>query len=559
MYNFDGHPNCRKGHNYALDVVSGKILACKYVTGTCLRYLKDLERDDLSLDLKWAEKFMRMFQKFEHVIGEWETPNIKLEPWQCFMFLNIEGFYWKINKKRKYKEAMIEVSRGNGKSSTLSVVGLIYLALYRTVKGNKVYAASTKKDQSKIILKAAQTMASKNPSFIDKTGVQVFAHTIEHRASGSEFEALASDTDGLDGLQPILAIIDELHAHKTREIYDVMSSAMSKRSDSMLFCITTAGFRLEGIGYSQSCYSKKVALGEINDEAFFSLVYTLDEKDDWKDEAVWIKANPNLCISVDIDALKSKSFKAQNNPQDETNFKVKHLNMWQNAASQFFNIKKWEANADKNLLMENFYGKKCYVGIDLASKVDLVSIAYIFYDPETTNYHAFTKNYVPEETIKESRNAMYPVWRDSGEIIETQGEAINYPKLEEDFKEDAKNFDIEAAHYDPWNATQFAQNLSKESIEMLEFRMNVSNMSEPMKMLDALIKEGRFIHNGSALLSWCLGNVVAKVDANDNVYPRKEHESMKIDPIVAIIMALAGWVQEQKNKSVYDERPMIFF
>jgi phage terminase large subunit-like protein len=444
-------------------------------------------------------------------------------------------------------------------SSVLSVTGLIYLSLYKVVVGNKVYAASTKKDQSRIILDAARIMAKKNTSYLRHTGTKVYAHHIAHEASGSEFRALSSDSNGLDGLLPLISIVDELHAHKTREIYDVMASAMSKRADSILVCITTAGFSLEGIGYSQSQYAKKVALGDIGDEAFFSLVYTLDEDDDWTDSKNWIKSNPNLGVSVDVEGLSSKAFKAINNPQDEVNFKVKHLNLWQNAAHQFFNVKKWNELANPNLKIEDFKNDPCYIGIDLASKIDLTSFAYVFKNKETEKYTVFVDNFIPKATLEESRNVFYKTWADKGHLIATEGNAVNLPKLQTDFVEKAKKYSVQAAHFDPWNATEFAQRMSMEHIEMLEFKMSTSNMSEPMKKLDALIREGRVEHNGNPLVAWCLGNVVAKVDANDNVFPRKEHESMKIDPIVAILMALAGWVKLENERSVYEERGLIIF
>ena len=546
------YPNIFKGHQYALDVISGKITANIYIIASCKRYLKDLERDDLYFDYEWAEKFLVTFQKFEHVIGEWETPNLVLEPWQLFFFMVQEGFYWKRNNKRKYKTSHLEVARGNGKSAIASVTGLIYLRLVKVLKGNKVYAVATKKEQARIVLDSSRAMAKANSRFLKKTGVEVFAHHIAHSKSESEFRALSSDSKSLDGLQPVLAVVDELHAHKTRDLYDVVDSAMSKRPDSLLLVITTAGFSLDGIGHSQSSYAKKVSLGEIQDESFWAMVFTLDEKDDWRDEKNWIKANPNLNVSVDIDSFRSKAFKAQANPQDEINFKVKHLNIWQNALAQYFTIKKWKDLGNENLKIGMFKSEKCFVGIDLASKIDLTSIAYVFRRDE--KYYIFSDNYCPEQTVEESDNVMYSSWVDTGELIATPGAAINYIKLREDFLIKSKMVKLEDVFYDPWSATEFAQQLSKKRVSVTEFRMSVANLSEPMKRLEALIREGKVIHNGSTLLSWCLGNVVAKVDHNDNVFPRKEHESMKIDPIISILMALAGWINEEENESVYETR-----
>lgn len=548
-------PFVAKGHQYALDIISGKITACVYMTSFCNKYLRDLNDDRFIFDADWSERFLRMFQRFEHVIGEWGTKNIVLEPWQCFMFMVAEGFYWKRNGKRKYKTLWCEVARGNGKSAIASGTGLIYLSLYRTVKGNKVYAAATKKEQSRIVLDSAREMAKNNKSYLQHTGTKVYAHHIGHDATGSEFRALSSDSNSLDGLQPVLGIVDEVHAHKDRGVFDVIDTAMSKRSDSLLLGITTAGFSLEGIGYSQSCYAKKVALGEIKDETFLPLLYTLDENDDPYDESVWIKANPNLEVSVDIDSFRSKAFKAQANPQDEINFLVKHLNLWQNAASQFFNIKKWKSLGDKSLKLYDFVGEKCYVGIDLASKKDLTSFTYVF--KRDGLYYFFTEAFLPEGALRESKNVNYQKWADEGTLIVTKGNAINYKRMGEYFIENSKKFKILGANYDPWNATEFSQGMTEHRIEMVEFRMSTANMSEPMKRLDSLILEEKIRHDGSELVEWCLGNVVAKYDHNDNVFPRKEHEAMKIDPVISMIMGLATWILEEQTNSIYESRGIL--
>ena len=689
------YPNCNTGHQYALDVVDEKIPACSFVFAACERYLDDIQRDCFELRWDLAERFLRMFQCFEHVIGEWKTPNILLEPWQKFFFMNVELFYWKRTGKRRFKAAHLEVPRGSGKalcletpvptpsgmarfgdlevgdtilsrgkkpckiigqtkvhfpqqwkmkfsngktvlassyhlwfaringederirgtdeieefvgkggrvfidsplgeieimsvdeiasrdavpmkcievdsvdssflitskmipthnSAMASVTGLIYLNLVETVKGNKVYSCATKKDQARIVLDSARKMASGNKQYLRGTGTEVFAHHIAHEKTGSEFRALSSDANSLDGLQPVLAIVDELHAHKTRDLYDVVDSAMSKRRDSFLLVITTAGNDITGIGFSQSEYAKKVALGDLDDDSFMSLVYTLDKEDDWMDPLSWEKANPNWGVSVDEDAFKSKAMKAINNPADMINFKIKHLNLWQNTLSRFFSVDKWDELGNKLLSFADMRGQKCYIGVDLATKVDMVAIAYVFKNKETGKFKIFVDSFCPEDTVRESKNNMYPVWVESGELIATPGAAVGLSALREGFVKKARTVKASSVHYDPWNATEFGQELARNRFDAVEFKMSVGNLSEPMKKLEELIRDGMIEHDGSSLLSWCLGNVVAKYDANDNVFPRKNHESMKIDQIVAILMALAGWVAEEENESVYATR-----
>ena len=551
------YPHTCRAIQYANGVLDGNIPACEYIIGSCARFLDDLKNEeaDFYFDVDSSERFLRLAQKFHHVKGNWATPNIVFEDWQCFIFANIYGFISRRTNQRRFRSVHIEVARGNGKSAKASIVGLYHLAL-ENPKGNEVYSAAQGRDQARIIMDSARAMAKANKGFLKATGAEVLAHQIVHDSSNSFFRALSSDSNTLDGLQPACALIDELHAHKNRGVYDVIDSAMSKRNDSLLFSITTAGFNTTGIGYSQSVYAKKVSIGEVVDNNFFAAVFTIDKDDDPFDPEVWPKANPNWGISVDPFNFEAKANKAKNNPEDLNNFIVKHLNVWTNAMNPFFSVDRWNLCKDDTLRMEDFAGEKCWVGLDLASKVDLTSISYIF--KKDKKYYLFVDNFIPEAAKRDSKNKdAYIKWSSKGELIVTPGEAINYPKLQEHVLEKAKKYSIQGIHFDPWNASELAQRLSVEGLEMIEFRMNTGNLSEPMKRLDAVIRECDLVHSGSSLMEWSLGNVVAKHDANDNVFPRKDNEQLKIDPIVASIMALAGWMQDEEKESIYESRGIV--
>lgn len=545
------YPECLRGHHYALDVVAGKIVAGKHIRGACSRYLRDIMDTDKDWFFDWeaAEKYLRSVQKFNHVIGHWKTANIVYEPWQCWVWMNIMGFKNKVTKFRRFRIAHIEVARGNAKSAMASQAALYFVAL-DDPNGNQISTVATKKDQARIVLDSARSMARKNASFLKHTGVKVLAHAISHAASNSTVRALASENKGLDGLNDVLAICDELHAME-RDIFETIYSGMSKRADSLTLCITTAGQDVHSVGYSQSVYAKKVSDGLFKDDQFFAAVYCLDEKDDWEDNSVWVKANPNLGVSVDITTLQAKIDKALVTPADIPNIKIKHLNMWISEAAAFYNQQVWDKCSDPTLKIEDFKGKVCRTGLDLASHVDITSHAIIFREKDV--YTIFDKSYLPEDTIRSAKNTLYDECIASGHLIATPGAAINYDFIRGECEAVAKDHKIAECLYDAWNATETAQKLSNK-IEMVKIAMNVANLSEPMKKLDALMRSGKIRHNGSPLLRWCLGNVVAKEDHNGNVFPRKSHTKLKIDPIIAILMALAGWLQNQEEDSVYEER-----
>lgn len=563
MYDFSKYPNVSRAFQYAYDVKDGRRLACTYVRGAVDRFFNDLKRQDCELcsfyfDIDKAERFLRLVQKFNHVKGEWKTPHLYFENWQCFIFTNIYGFIDKRTKSRRFRTAHIQIPRGNGKSALASVCGLYHLSL-ENPKGNEVYSSATKKDQARIVLDSARAMAKANKKYLKATGTEVFAHHIAHEKSNSFFKALSADADSLDGLQPALSVIDELHSHKDRKVYDVMDSAMSKRPDSLSLIITTAGFSTSGVGYSETAYCKRICSQDIEDDTFFGIIYTIDEKDDPFDSSSWEKANPNWGVSVDPINFESKCKKAQESPESENNFLVKHLNIWSNAFSAFFNVKRWSKLGDKGLQLSDFEGESAWGGIDLASMEDLSSFAYIFKPEE--KYYIFTKDFLPEARLldhKRNKN-LYHKFKKEGSLIVTNGESINYPKLQEILLKDSLKYNIQGVHFDPWNASEFAQRMSMENIEMIEFRMSTGNLSEPTKRLNALILENLIGHCGSSLLAWCISNVVAKRDANDNVFPRKEHEYLKIDSAISVIMALAGLMADLEEKSIYEERGILVF
>lgn len=434
-------------------------------------------------------------------------------------------------------------------STMASQAALFFLAL-DDPNGNQISTVATKKEQARIVLDSSRSMARKNKSFLKATGVKVLAHSISHPETDSVMRALSSEHSGLDGLNDILAICDELHAMK-RATFEVIHSGMSKRKDSLTLCITTAGFNLDNVGYSQTTYARQVALGAYEDEQFFALLYCLDQDDDIFDEDCWLKANPNWGVSVDPDTFRAKAEKAKKTPADVPGFTVKHLNRWLSEAHAFFTLDKWDKCADHSLDIMDHKGQLARIGMDLASHIDLASICAIV--ERDGKFYYFEKTYIPEETVKEVRSIIYDEAIASGHLIVTPGEVINYSTIRDDLRDWAKHFKVIECMYDPWNATEMAQNLS-DDMEMVKFNMNTSNISEPMKRFDGIIREGKMVHNGSPLVRWCLGNVVAKEDHNGNVFPRKTNEKFKIDPVIAGIMGLAGWVKDDREDSAYESR-----
>jgi phage terminase large subunit-like protein len=412
-------PNVYDGHGYALDIVEGKIVANIWVKGACERYFRDLihsagESPSFIFRAEKAEKYLRIVQKFKHAVGHWDSETIIYEPWQKFIWMNIKGFYSTKTKFVRFRTAHIDVARGNAKS-TMASQACLYDLCCEDPNGNRVYCAATSRDQAKEVLNGAQIMARKSKSFLSRFGVDVRAHEVLHPDSNSYIKAISAQANSLDGKIGQLVVTDELHAMQ-RKTFEVLDSGQSKRKDSLLLSITTAGYANDGVGFSQRRYAQKVALGEVEDETFFSMVYRLDEDDlnNIFEEKNWIKANPNFGVSVDLDNFRAKAKKAKENPEDSSNFKIKHLNMYLDSLNQLFDVQKWKKLREPDLSMDEFEGETCYVGIDLASKIDITSICYMFRDQGV--FYPFWRSFIPKARVHDIKNRNYLKFIEDGDL-----------------------------------------------------------------------------------------------------------------------------------------------
>ena len=538
---------------YAEAVVAGEILACRWVQRACQRQLDDLVRysgkaSPFRFNPKLKDKEGRTFQpadnlcafieRLPHVKGPLAGEPISLEPWQVFILSTVFG-WMKPDGKRRFRRSYIEVPRGNAKS-TLSSALALYMLAADGEGGAEVYSLATTRDQARIVFGDAQTMARRSAGFRSRFAVNVGAHNMHVLASGSKFEALSAEGSTLDGLNIHFGCVDELHAHKTRTVYDVVETGTGKRDNSLLWVITTAGSNRAGICYEVRTFVTKLLDGVVQDDSQFGIVYGLDDGDAWDTEAALIKANPNWGISVRPEVLGPLQAKAMQLPSAINNFKTKHLNEWVNADTAWMDMRAWDACANSGLDLDAFEGQPCWIGLDLASKTDIAALMLIFQHPEISDaYVAFGKYYLPEDTVNGAGNSQYPGWMRTGRLTVTPGNVIDFSWIEADLLDMASRFGIQAVAFDPFQATQLSTRMLSEGLPMIEVRPTVLNFSEPMKTVEALVLQKKLIHDGDPALAWMASNVVAHLDAKDNIYPRKERPENKIDGIVALIMAIS--------------------
>lgn len=542
-----------RANRYAEAVVGGEIDACKYVKQACERHLRDMETPPVGYEYKeaLAERVCQFIELCPHIKGELAKREelIKLEDWQAFIVCSVFGWVDE-NGNRRFRKAYIEVPRGNGKSSLTSPLGL-YMLVMDGEQGAEVYSAATTRQQARIVFRDAQAMARKMPHFRKRFGVEVSAHAVAQLSSNSTFQALSADGHTLDGLNIHFAVIDELHAHKTRDVYDVLETGIGKRPQSLMWMITTAGSNKHGICYEVRDYALKILSGTVSgdaSEAFFSIVYGVDEDDDPYEESTLRKANPNWGVSVDISSTLQNASKARETATARANYLTKHLNVWVDANEALFDTEWWRKCEDRSLNEADFAKDESVIALDLASKVDIAAKVNVY----TRNidgkehYYVFPSFYLPRAAIEEERHPMYRGWEMQGDLTATAGETIDFAVIEDEIRLEVPGRNIAAVVADPWQANYLIKNLQRDNFPAEDYRQTVSNMSEATKTLDALMREGRIHHPGNAVLNWMIGNVVGHFDAKDNVYPRKELPANKIDGAVALIMGL-GWFVMNKE------------
>ena len=537
---------CRKAARYIEKVLSGKQPACRFVRLACERQQADLARAKggrwkYIFDKSSANKICRFIECLQHVKGPKAGQNIHLEDWQCFILTVIFG--WKNRKTgvRRFRKAYIEVPRGNGKSTMLSGIGL-FMETADGEKGADVYSFATTKEQARIVFNDSLAMTRGNRDFREAFGVTALNHSIVVIGTNSTFRPKSADADTLDGLNTHCGIIDELHAHKTRYVYDVVESSITKRNQPLIVCITTAGFILDGICMEQRRTIAHILDGSVQDDAYFGIIYTIDPGDDWQSEAALRKANPNWGISVQPDAAISALNSARINTSAQKNFLTKYLDVWVNSDSAWLDMERYRRCIDREIRRDDFAGQYAIFGIDLASKLDVSAILRVFWrpDPESgeMHYYVFADYYLPEAAINGSDNSQYDGWRRAGFIHATGGEVTDLAALEAELMTEIPQYQTISVAYDPMQATQLSQNLLQAGAPMTEVPQTLKNFSEPMKLLQALIYAGRVHIEDNPVTHWMFSNVVCHEDAKENIYPRKEKKDNKIDGAVALIMVV---------------------
>ena len=541
---------------YAHDVISGKIPAGKYVKLACQRHLDDLDwqaQDGFKFrfDAKAASKACAFIELMPHTKGKWaaQKQTIKLEPWQVFMTACLFGWLRRKDNTRRFRRFLLLVPRKNGKSIWAAAVGL-YMLVADGEHGAEVYSGATTEKQAWEVFRPARLMAVKRPDMCNFYGLGVNASNLHVLGNESRFEPLIGKPG--DGASPSSAIVDEYHEHDTNQMFDTMETGMGAREQPLMLVITTAGDNIAGPCYSMQDEAQKMLEGTRQDDDTLALIYGIDEGDDWTDPEILQKANPNWGVSVGSDFLLARQREALTNPRKAGVFKTKHLNMWVQSRSAYFNVQTYITAADEKLKLDMFSGQECIIGVDLAEKRDLTAIELVFRHGE--GFARFGRYYAPEDTIELPENEHFRTWRDTGRLIQIDGAVIDQREILADIMADLELFNVREVSFDPWHSRQMAVELMDAGANVIEYRGSPSNMNEPMREMDKLIAEGKLFHDGDPAFTWMLSNVVNGTRAGELHRPAKERAQNKIDGPVACMLALGRWMlDEAADVSPWDD------
>ncbi|MEH7503279.1 terminase TerL endonuclease subunit [Neobacillus drentensis] len=550
--------------NYVNDILDGTISGCQKHIWACRRFLNDLERtqDDecwFYFDIDQLYDFYEWAKQFKHFKGVLAGQYIELTDFQLFVSANIFCFLNKETNTRRFLRVFIELARKNTKSQFLALIGSYITFL--SDQQEECYIAGWDRQQSSLVyndilkqLDACEMLAGKYKDAYGK---------ITHLRSGSVIVPLSKEAKKTgDGTNPSVGIVDEYHAHDTSEIYDVIDSGMGARENTLMFIITTAGFNINGPCYKEYKYCSQVLDPDnpVDNDEYFIIICELDKDDDIKDERNWIKANPIVATyEAGLKKLRSDLKIALDNPEKLRSFLTKRMNKWvDHKENGYMDMSKW-AKCGREIDWEELRGQEIVIGIDLSAKIDLTSINF---ETKKEKYLIKNHSFMPEDTIAlraRTDKAHYQLWVKQGWITSTPGAVVDYSFIKAYIQQKEKEYDLKIREIcaDPWNATQFMQDMENEGYTVVEIRQGIATLGGPTKDFREQVYQGKLEHDDSPVLAFAMANAVTRSDANDNIMLDKSKSTERIDPAAAAINShVRSMVVEPNSKTVYEKRGM---
>jgi len=536
---------------YIDGVLSGRLIVSRSVHCSVQRHVSDMAKQSTAtfpyhFSPSLAAKTCRFFPGvLRHSIGRYAGMPFELSDFQVFCKSMIFGWLRDCDDTRRFRKTYRSYARKNGKSTDIAGES-IYMAGFdrNPIRGimepvAQVVMAATKRDQvDKILFAEAKRMREKSPSIAKRSK---FVRK-EIRFYGNDGEIITTGSDKpYDGLNPHCVNLDELHAWKEhhREFYDTMMTGSGFRDQPLINVITTAGDDKSHLWKEVYTYAKAVVAGEIQDETYFAFIAELDEYDDPFDEQMWVKANPNIGVSISLDYLRQQATEAKASKINTNRFTRYHGNRIVTSIEQAFDMDEWDACKGE---LSDWSEADCVcAGFDLGGYDDLSSPAMCARfllddtgDKPVHRYEVRSRAFISDKTLRDLTKQPFYDWIYKGLLTVSRHPTAD---LRESIIEDSETYSVQKVAFDPSNARGTSEELSQAGLIAASMGQNCTNFNEPIHDLMAAIREGRFTHDGNPLLRWCVSNAVLIRDRQDRWMFDKRDSSDKIDAAVAMTMA----------------------
>lgn len=508
------------------------------------RFLDDLKRAEkkgcsFTFSREHANHACQWIELLPHVEGKWESPEIVLHPAQLFFLVQLFGFRKK-DSTRRFTSALYATARKSGKS-TLAAAVLLYCQCCEDEEGAQIISAATTFPQASIIFGVAKRMVEKTPDLQEAYGLELFAKSIARFETGASFKPIHAKASTQDGLNPSHVGLDEIHAHKTADLLNVLTSAAGARSNPLFLYTTTEGYTNPGPWAEIRQFAKQLLAGLFGADAdhFLAVFFAVDEDDGDFDESVWVKANPLLDVNPHLlPALRKEASEAKRMPSKLAEYRIKRLNRPAAAANGWVLLPKWQ-KCDGAVDLDALRDVPCWAGLDLASTRDITAFRLVWKVGDRVL--TWGRRWVPEEAVAqrtERGTVPYAGWVAAGMLEQTEGEVTDYAVIEAAIHEARERFNIQAIAFDRWNATEMVGRLIAAGAPMVEFVQGTKSYHPAMQELERLYIDGKLAHGGDPVLGWNAANLVSRQDANLNHAPDKKRSMEKIDDMVALLMAV---------------------
>lgn len=478
-------------------------------------------------------------EKLPHVEGKWARPEIELHRSHVFFVVQLFGFR-NLDGSRRFTSALFAVARKNAKS-TLAAAILLYCQCCEEEEGAQIISAATTGSQARIIFNVAKRMTEKTPDLQEAFGLACWANAISRVETGASFKPINAKASTQDGLNPSHVGLDEIHAHKSADLLNVLTSAAGARSNPLWLYTTTEGYTNPGPWGEIRQFAKQVLQGILGESAdhFLVVFFAVDDEDDEFDESAWPKANPLMDANPHLlKAIRKEAVEARQMPSKLAEFKIKRLNRPASSATGWVDLTKWQRCGGK-VDLDWLAGHPCWGALDLASTLDLTSWRLVW--KVEGIYYTWGRRFVPSEAIRartERGVVPYAGWVAAGLIEVTEGEVTDYAVVESRIREDIERFNPLAIGYDRWNAQEISQRLMADGHPLIEFNQTTKNYHPAMQELERAYISKSIQHGNDPVLNWCASNLIAVKDGNLNMKPDKKRSPDKIDDMATLLMGI---------------------